>query len=85
MSPQQYMSMKWTQNCVYLHTTQQRQQQLLTCIINYDILPNLVKHDTTIFKHPTSRIYVYIFIRMILPSNHNVYHIDKVKQVEGNI
>jgi len=36
-------------NCVYLHTTQQQQQQqLLTCIIDYDILPNLVKYDTTI-------------------------------------
>jgi len=48
MSPQQGMSMKWTQNCVYQHTTQQQQQQLLTDVINYDMLPNLVKYDTTI-------------------------------------
>jgi len=62
------MSMQWTQHCVYLHTTQQQQRQLLTDIINYDMLPNLVKCDTTILKHPTSRIYVYIFILMILHS-----------------
>jgi len=48
MISQQYMSMQWTQNCVYLHTTQQQQRQLLTCITNYDMLPNLVKYDTTI-------------------------------------
>jgi len=35
-------------NCVYLHTTQQQRRQLLTCIINYDILPNLVKCYSTI-------------------------------------
>jgi len=89
MSPQQYMSMQWTQLCVYLHTTQQQQRQLLTGIIDYDMLPNLVKYDTTI--HTTFNITcicvcvcVYIYSHDST-FNHNVYHIDKVKQVEGNI
>jgi len=40
--------------CVYLHTTRQQQRQLLICIITYDILPNLVKCDSTIYTANSS-------------------------------